>query len=106
VSTYVYLICLDHTPPLVSEEESGQHLSDLPQIRADIADRERIVANVADDIWPADYFRVRTARFLAQHPRCRVGIRDEYGVDHPATSPPSPGPAGRKLGADQPQERS
>jgi len=93
VSTYVYLECLDHTPPLRADDESGQHLSDLPQIRADLADRARIVADynasaywlLGDDI--ATYFRRHTARFLAAHPRCRVGIRDEYGRAYPTEAP-------------------
>lgn len=91
MSTWLYLVCLDHTPPLVSEEEVGQHLYDLPQIRADLADRDRIVANVAAGVWPAEYFRVRTARFLARHhPLCRIGIQDEYGVEHPTTTDTTP----------------
>lgn len=85
MSTWLYLECLDHTPPLPAEAESGQHLYDLPQIRADIADRDRIVANVEDGIYPADHFRLSSARFLAKHPKCRIGIRDEYGVEHPVT---------------------
>ena len=31
MSTYLYLVCLDHTPPLRAASESGQHLYDLPQ---------------------------------------------------------------------------
>lgn len=85
MSTYVYLECLDHDPPLSAEGESGQHLYDLPQIRADIANRERIVTNLRDGWDPDDHFRRNTARFLAAHPKCRIGIRDEYGVEHPTT---------------------
>ena len=92
MSTYVYLECLDHDPPLRAEDESGQHLSDLPRIRAEIADREavavgpdRYVGPVLTDDFDADgYFRTHSARFLAAHPKCRIGIRDEYGVEHSA----------------------
>lgn len=83
MSTYVYLECLDHDPPLSADDESGQHLSDLPQIRADLADRERVVASIRDGWDPGDYFRNNTARFLASHKKCRIGIRDEYGDEHP-----------------------
>ncbi len=83
MSTYLYLLCLDHTPPLEAEGESGQHLHDLPQIRADIANRGTIVAAAADDWSPAGYFRRHTVAFLSAHPACRIGIRDEYGIDHP-----------------------
>ena len=83
MSTYLYLLCLDHTPPLEAEGESGQHLHNLPQIRADLTNRDQIVA--AWDDWGdwGGHFRRNTARFLARHPACRIGIRDEYGVDHP-----------------------
>jgi hypothetical protein len=30
---------------------------------------------------------VDTVRFLAAHPSCRIGIRDEYGVEHPVERP-------------------
>lgn len=87
MSTYVYLVCLDHNPPLVSEGESGQHLYDLPTIRADIADRDAIVKLWKRDDYGLDmghFFRNNTARFLAAHPHCRIGIRDEYGDEHAA----------------------
>lgn len=83
MSTDVYLECLDHEPRLRADGESGQHLYDLPQIRADIANRNRIAA-AWEDGWTADHhFRRNTARFLAAHPKCRIGIRDEYGREHP-----------------------
>ena len=85
MSTYVYLTCLDHSPPLRADEESGQHLYDLPQIRKDIANRALFIAN-----WDADldvdygyHFRNNTARFLVAHRTCRIGIEDEYGRKHP-----------------------
>lgn len=81
MSTWLYRQCADHTPPLVAIDESGQHLFDLPQIFADLRDRDRIVANVRDDIWPDGYFRRNTARFLAQHPQCRIE------VDHQRATP-------------------
>ena len=85
MSTWIYLECLDHNPPLQAEDESGQHLYNLTQIRADLTDRDRIVANTNDDIWPENYFRRHTARFLTNHPKCRIGIRDEYGKEYPTT---------------------
>jgi hypothetical protein len=93
VSTYLHLVCLDHTPPLVAEDESGQHLYDLPQIRADLAADLLTLANesenaersapFAHDPW---YFRRNTIRFRVAHRACRIGIRDEYGVDHATTT--------------------
>jgi hypothetical protein len=87
MSTDLYLECLDHDPPLIAYDESGQHLSDLAQIRADLADRDRISATHADGWAHPNYFRRNTARFLAAHPTCRIGIRDECGVEHPVVEP-------------------
>jgi hypothetical protein len=32
------------------------------------------------------FFRRNSVRFLAAHPTCRIGIRDEYGREHPITA--------------------
>jgi len=100
VSTYLYLRCEDHTPPLVATEESGQHTYDLPRIRAEIADRENVADRYAryggdfgDQFDSEAYFRAHSARFLADHPTCRIGIVDEYGRDHPVD--PKEAPDGR-----------
>ena len=91
MSTWLYLVCQDHNPPIVADDESGQHLYDLPQIRADVADR----ASVVEQYWAGefdrtdghdlDYFRRHTGRFLSAHRECAIGIRDEYGRDHSLT---------------------
>lgn len=87
MSTWIYLECLDHEPPLQAEDESGQHLYDLPQIRADIRDREVLARLYGEGAVMGQahvgFFRANTARFLAQHQKCRIGIRDERGVEHP-----------------------
>lgn len=83
MSTYVYLRCEDHDPPLKADEESGQHLYDLPQIRADIANRDALAAAHDDGMEIDDYFRRHTLRFLTAHRKCRLGIVDEYGREHP-----------------------
>ena len=88
MSTYVYLQCLDHDPPLRAEGESGQHLSDLPQIRADIADRDMIARMWArENLDRGHHFLNNTARFLAYHRPCRIGIIDETGRTHPVEAP-------------------
>lgn len=89
MSTWLHLECLDHNPPIISIDESGQHLSDLPQIRDDLA--TPLTALLAQTESPPrspfapdpNYFRRHTATFRAQHPHCRIGIRDEYGNSHP-----------------------
>lgn len=84
MSTYLYLECLDHDPPLRADGESGQHLHDLPDIRYDITHRK-----VMAELWssyavnPSNHFRANSAKFLADHATCRVGIRDEYGDTYP-----------------------
>jgi len=74
-STYMYLECTCHNPPLRAEDESGQHFSDLPRIRAELADRETVAAEPDyyaptgnDDYDMAAYFRAHSAHFLAAHP--------------------------------------
>ena len=85
MSTYIYLFCRDHSPVIRAAGESGQHLYVLPQLRHDIADRDAIVhALQALDLYPYDSsYRRSTARFLAAHPRCNLGVVDEYGREHP-----------------------
>jgi hypothetical protein len=84
VSTYVYLECLNHDPVLSSDGEVGQHLYDLPRIRDEIARRDLFVANANSGLGIdyGDHFTNNAARFLATHPRCAIGIRDEYGRPH------------------------
>lgn len=82
MSTYLYLQCEDHTPPIRSFCHSGQHLRDLAQIFKDIDSRELIVAAYNEDMVPMHNFRRATASFLAQHPHCRVTVIDEYGRTH------------------------
>lgn len=84
MSTWLYLECLDHDPPLQAEDESGQHLYDLPDIREDISNRD-VLVRMHETTIAADfgYFRNHTVRFLAHHKKCRIGIRDEYGRSHP-----------------------
>ena len=84
MSTYLYLRCDSHTPPLEAEDHSGCHLYNLDQIFRDIEDRERIVAAWNDAMYPRDSFRLATAAFLAEHPHCKIGVIDEYRrIHHP-----------------------
>lgn len=87
MSTWLYLECLDHDPPLQSPDEVGQHLYDLPTIRAWLA-RDRDTLPDPLTLWNpttggADYFGAHTVAFLTDHPTCRIGIHDEYGQDYP-----------------------
>lgn len=84
MSTWLYLECMDHDPPIRADSESGQHLSDLPQIRGDIAMRDKLVElyELTEREWPSEHWRRNTVSFLAQHPKCHIRIRDEYGREH------------------------
>lgn len=90
MSTWVYLRCLDHDPPIRADEESGQHLYDLPQVHNDIAHRAEMLA--ADDAdgemsWVYEnglaHFRSNTLRFFRRHRTCNLDVIDEYGTIHP-----------------------
>jgi len=78
MSTDIYLVCMSHRPYLYAESDSGQRLSDLVQIRDDIANRHVLVEAWKQDIRPDDRQRYRTVLFLVQHPHCNIGIQDEY----------------------------
>lgn len=82
MSTWLYLRCESHDPPLENDGESGQHLYDLEQIWADIKHRDRIAAAYHDGMIPDDHFRCNTAWFLAAHPNCQITVVDEYGRTH------------------------
>ena len=83
MSTYYYVACTDHDPVLIADDESGQHSYDLPDIRADIADREALVRIWRSGVGDLGYFRNNTVRFLAKHPTCALAIIDEYNQHHP-----------------------
>lgn len=95
MSTYLYLQCDSHDPPLVSDGEVGQHLYDLPAIRTHIGNR-RLYADMArhDVMLDAhgDHFAGTAFRFLTAHPKCAITIIDEYGRPHPITPPPEEAP--------------
>jgi len=79
MSTWLYLTCLNHDPPLRSDDESGQHLCDLDDIRQDIRDRDVLIRLYA--LNGLQGWRASSARFLTDHPTCRIGIVDGNGVD-------------------------
>lgn len=85
MSVWLYMTCLDHDPPLLADDESGQHLSDLPEIRETIANRDALVAAHDLGAHAEGYFLAHSMRFLAKHRRCKLGITDEYGQTYPTT---------------------
>src|SRR5699024_9398687 len=90
MSTNIYLQCDNHNPPIRSTSEVGQHLTDLKEIRNDLAHRDTITKAVELDYWPEEgiyHFRTATARFLRDHPHCTISIWDQYGKQHPLEEP-------------------
>lgn len=85
MSTYLYLECASHDPPLRSDDEVGQHLTDLPAIRYRITQRALYAGAAAHnlDITTDSSFARTAIHFLTQHPHCEIRIRDEYGEEHP-----------------------
>lgn len=84
MSTYMYLECQSHDPPLSSHDEVGQHTYDLPDIKKYLASREHFIANAKLnlDIDYGSHWVNTAAHFIAQHPNCKIVIRDEYGRIH------------------------
>lgn len=82
MSTYLYLRCKSHNPPLDNDGESGQHLRDLDNIWDDIADRDTVTAAWRKGFRPNDTFRYNTAKFLVAHPHCDISVVDEYERIH------------------------
>jgi hypothetical protein len=91
VSTEISLECRSHDPVLQDGEVVGHNLGQcLDQVRLWIQRRDELIDLAARqralDFDPFettdDYYR-RTLAFILEHPRCTIGIRDEYGKDHP-----------------------
>jgi hypothetical protein len=82
VSTYWYFECMEHDPPLRSDEEFTQHTNDASFERAvalawmrPLVEDPEVFGSVA-----ADYFERNAHAFLVKHPHCRVEMVSEYGV--------------------------
>ncbi len=84
MSTYWYLECMDHDPPLKSFDEVTQHTDDVYYRRA----VELVHQRPLDPDWENTYYRDGSAdtyfegharAFLVQHPQCTVGLINEYG---------------------------
>lgn len=89
MSTYHYFECLDHDPPLQSEDEFTQHFNDewfrqgieLAKSRPVPADEGEYWqgGHASDDERSRAYFRMNALKFLHFHPTCHLGIIDENG---------------------------
>lgn len=96
MSTYLYIECTDHDPPLISRREAGQHLRNIPDVLKEIRTREpRTAGETFESLeelsldklyrkYPPElsidaYFSWNIATFMLEHPYCSLVVRDEYG---------------------------
>lgn len=91
MSTYWYFECLDHDPPLRSEDEFTQH-SDDESFRTGVAlalSRGDAASAWAGEWYDAsDYFERNARKFLVQHPKCALELVNEYGERRPLSATP------------------
>jgi len=72
---YLYLACLDHDPPLLSEPiGNSRRRSDVEAAPKYVAERDDLAAAWAKGLQPINGGRCRAAEFLAQHPKCRINV--------------------------------
>lgn len=77
MSTYWYLECSSHTPPLRSLEEVEQHTSGLPAVRELVARRGN--TNLMTYMYSEGaYFQKNAVGFLLQHSECPLRLVNEY----------------------------
>lgn len=93
MSTYFYLTCEDHDPPLTARDESGQHHYDIPRILEEIRDPRSLIdrLNRGELTWDMaegydSYFPYNSAQFLMFHSTCSIGLVDEYGQKYDPTT--------------------
>lgn len=98
MSTYVYLACLDHDPPVRAHEESDQHRHNagvMERIRDWVDRREQLLDMwIEGDFGTPDRYLANSLRFLSDHRSCRIAARDEHGewIDLGAGMPDQPPP--------------
>lgn len=87
MSTYWRLRCLDHDPILVAEGEFTQHTDDeyfkaaVRLVAQRPIDIEAILEDANERFDSVSlYYTGNTARFLRDHPKCKLDMISEYGV--------------------------
>lgn len=88
MSTYLYLQCRSHNPPIWSDSHVGSSLSDVPYALRLLENRAPLIAvrDLADDdvAYGAQFsgYAGAAAWFLTQHRDCEVVLIDQYGETH------------------------
>ena len=88
MSTYWYIECLNHTPPLSSADEVEQHTRGLDPIRTLIESRP-VDPNWHEHSSHLQYFETHADRLHPQHPDCRLQLVNEYGERDPIIYDPT-----------------
>jgi hypothetical protein len=91
VSTYWYFECMDHDPPIQSDEFT-QHTDDdsyRQGIRLALS-RPLDPEYVNSDDYEGGYFESNTRSFLGQHPGCHLQVVNEYGEIRSFSDTPPP----------------
>ncbi|AMS03154.1 hypothetical protein BJD61_gp75 [Gordonia phage Obliviate] len=83
MSTYHYLECSCHNPPLTSDEEVEQHrgTETLEKVRELVRRRDVILPLVRAELvdYPDDRYLRNALTFLNDHEHCVIGLVTEYG---------------------------
>lgn len=101
MSTNLHYWCVTHDPNIRSDDEVGRNLSDLPAIRADLNNVEKIVETIEqlpDGVWDLDFSDQHKRRrwiFLWNHRNCEIEIYDEYNQYYPLYEGPAEKPIER-----------
>ncbi|MCF3939922.1 hypothetical protein [Gordonia tangerina] len=83
MSTYHYLECTCHNPPLRSDDEVEQHAGTeiLDQVRDMVRKRDTIIPLLRDEMvdYPDNRYLRNALRFLVDHEHCVINLVTEYG---------------------------
>lgn len=82
MSTYFYLECLSHTPPLQCDTEVSQHDDRYVEAAIRLAQGEPATSFTEDDFL-GSWTREGALRFLREHEHCAIDIVSEYGDRRP-----------------------
>lgn len=81
MSTWFYLQCENHDPPIRAARESGQHYRDLQQIFAALDNRDTVIRTWNCFATPRASFPWNTAKFIVTHPHCTITVQSETGQE-------------------------
>lgn len=86
MSTYLYLRCDAHDPPMYSDNVAQHPQDELPWLLDKIAHRNELATTEPIYTWTTgfEWWEANLIAFFKQHPKCPITIEDEYGTEYPA----------------------